>query len=183
MGEAPVVMQMKKPFHVQGCICCCRPSFELFDGAGGEEKDKFGRIEDPCKCCVMDQKIFNRTGQQVFTTSGSICQFGMCCPCCAGVSFDVMKDGTRVAGIEKMALSCGELCLKTNRFKIDFGQLEDAEEKKLVLGSAMLLDLQYFEKNKNKNNNRAISGCIAGDQQEPLKFVWSACLTLGACCG
>jgi len=147
--EGPVVMKMAKPFHLQGCICCCRPSFELFDGAG---KEKIGKIEDPWRCCVMDQKIFDKTGQQVFTTSGSICQFGMCCPCCAGVSFDVKKDGNKVAGIEKMALSCGELCLKTNRFKISFDQVTDPDEKKLVLGSAMLLDLEYFEQNKNNNN-------------------------------
>lgn len=146
--EGDVVMKMKKPFHLQGCICCCRPSFDLVDGA---EKN-IGKVEDPWRCCVMDQKIFGAGGQQVFTTSGSIWQLGMCCPCCAPVNFGVMKDGKQVASVEKMTLSCGELCLKTNRFKINFDQVTDPEEKKLVLGSAMLLDLEYFEQKKNNNN-------------------------------
>merc|ERR1740121_329939 len=99
----------------------------------------------------MDQQIKDAQGKPVFTTTGSIWQLGMCCPCCASVRFDVMRGTTREAGIERMALSCAEMCLKTNRFKLDFDKVTDPAERKLVLGSAMLLDLEYFEQNKNNN--------------------------------
>mmetsp|Transcript_28481 Transcript_28481/g.71551 ORF Transcript_28481/g.71551 Transcript_28481/m.71551 type:complete len:234 (+) Transcript_28481:68-769(+) len=148
--DGKVLMKMKKPFHIQGCICCCRPAFDITDDA---ETTKIGRIEDPWRCCVMDQKIYNGSGAHVLTTTGSIWQCGVCCPLCCNISFDVQRAGKTVASIEKMALSFSECCLKTNRFKIHFNEVTDAEEKKLVLGSAMLLDLQYFEQNKNNNNS------------------------------
>merc|ERR1740123_1632548 len=111
---------MIKPFHIQGCCCCLRPSLDLED-----EEKKIGKIDDPWKCLVMDQQIKDAQGKPVFTTTGSIWQLGMCCPCCASVRFDVMRGTTREAGIERMALSCAEMCLKTNRFKIDFDKVTD----------------------------------------------------------
>merc|ERR1719436_168818 len=79
--DGPTLLSMRKPFHCQGC-CCMRPAFSVFSGPR-ESSKMIGQIEDPCRCCVMDQQIMDGTGNLVYTTQGSICQLGMCCPCCA----------------------------------------------------------------------------------------------------
>lgn len=147
--ELPIVMAMHKPFHCQGC-CCCRPSFTMYDGPKDTTK-AIGTIEDPCRCCVMDQQVFDADGKLVYTTNGSICQLGMCCPCCGSVDFAVNKDGAEVGKISKRPMTCGECLQKTNRFIIDFPKDADATQKKMVFGAAMLADLEYFEQ-KEKNN-------------------------------
>jgi len=144
-GEAPVALRMYKPYHLQGC-CFCRPSMQV-DLADGTS---VGKIEDPWKCCTMDQQILDKTGATRFTVAGSICQCGMCCACCADVNFDISdKSGNKVGSITKPALTCSEMCVKTNRFVLDFPKQCSMEDKNLLVGSTMLLDLQYFEKNKN----------------------------------
>merc|ERR1712014_396922 len=92
----------------------------------------------------MDQKVQNAQGQDIFNVSGTICQMGMCCPCCFSVNFDASKNGGRgvekVGGVEKMPLNCEEMCLKTNRFTVDFGKIKDPIEKRMLFSTAMLLD-------------------------------------------
>mmetsp|Transcript_4067 Transcript_4067/g.11558 ORF Transcript_4067/g.11558 Transcript_4067/m.11558 type:complete len:345 (-) Transcript_4067:183-1217(-) len=144
-GTAPVVLRLYKPYHLPGC-CCCRPSLEvdLPDGT------KIGSIGDPFKCCVMNQEIFDSHGEPVFEVTGNVCQTGACCPCCADVEFEVLDgSGNSVGRITKKALTCAEACAKTNRFTVDFPRQCTMEGKHLLVGSAMLLDLQYFEQNKN----------------------------------
>eukprot|EP00931_Biecheleriopsis_adriatica_P020408 TRINITY_DN1364_c0_g1_i1.p1 TRINITY_DN1364_c0_g1~~TRINITY_DN1364_c0_g1_i1.p1 ORF type:complete len:257 (-),score=60.11 TRINITY_DN1364_c0_g1_i1:73-780(-) len=148
--EGPIVQSMYKPFHVQGC-CICRPKFDVFDGA----RAPIGTIEDPCRCCAMDQQIKDAGGKLIFTTYGSICQLGLCCPCCASVDFNVKKDGNDVALISKRPMTCGECIKKTNRFIVDFDKINDANEKRLIFAAAMLADLEYFEQNKNDNGGGA----------------------------
>jgi hypothetical protein len=41
--------------------------------------------------------------------------------------------------------------LHSNRFEVHFPTQCTMEEKRLLVGSAMLLDLQYFEQNKSRN--------------------------------
>jgi len=145
--DDPIVQRMKKPFHCQGC-CFCRPKFEVF----GSAHQPLGHVEDPCMCCVMDQQVYDANDQLLFTTSGSICQCGMCCPMCADVEFGILKNGQPAGKITKMALTCSEVCLKTNRFKVDFDKLQSPLEKRMAFASAMLLDLEYFETNKNNDS-------------------------------
>jgi len=127
-----------------------RPEFSLFDGSK-ESNNMIGKIEDPCRCCIMDQQIMDKTDSLVYTTRGSICQLGMCCPCLGSVDFQILKDGQEVGLISKRPMTCGECCQKTNRFIIDFPKDADSTQKKLVFGAAMLADLEYFEQNKNDN--------------------------------
>jgi len=145
--ESPVVMEMAKPFSCTGCPIM-RPSFTV-SGPGGPG-DVVGEIEDPCRCCTLDQQVFGGTGKSnlMFTTAGSACQGGMFCPLCCGVNFAVTKGGQPVAEIEKMSMDAEECCLKTNRFMINFNSITDPKEKQMLLASAMLLDLEYFEQKK-----------------------------------
>mmetsp|Transcript_43202 Transcript_43202/g.94170 ORF Transcript_43202/g.94170 Transcript_43202/m.94170 type:complete len:234 (-) Transcript_43202:161-862(-) len=142
--EGPVIQSMHKPFHLQGC-CCMRPKFDVF----GPGSTPIGTVEDPFKCCVMDQRILDSKGTQLLTTRGSVCQIGMLCPFFGSVDFDILKNGQPVAKVSKMAMGCGECLTKTNRFNVDFGGLTDPLEKRLMFAAVMLLDLEYFEVNKN----------------------------------
>jgi hypothetical protein len=141
--EGPIIQTMHKPFACVGC-CFLRPSFDVKDQAG----TAIGHIDDPFRCCVMDQQVQDAKGQLLFTTSGTVCQAGMCCPCCSDVNFDIQKNGTNTAGIEKKALDCEDICLKTNRFIVNFDKITDPTEKRMLLSAAMLLDLEYFEQQK-----------------------------------
>lgn len=146
--DGNIVQSMYKPFHLQGC-CFCRPRFEVFAGPKGQ--NQIGSIEDPCRCCMMDQQIKNTAGDTIFTTYGSICQLGMCCPCCASVDFDVLQKGNSVGTISKRPMTCGECCKKTNRFTVDFPKNASTTDRRLIFAASMLLDLEYFEQNKNKD--------------------------------
>jgi len=146
--EAPVVLRMFKPYHLQGC-CCCRPVMHIDMPMDGKMVD-VGRIEDPFKCCAVNQMIFDSNDDLRYEVTGSMCQSGACCACCADFHFDVNDPrGATVGAITKKALTCQECCFKTNRFEVDFPRQCTMEEKRLLVGSAMLLDLQYFEQNKN----------------------------------
>lgn len=140
--DGPVVQTMDKPFSCQGC-CCLRGSFVV--NAGGNQ---IGSIEDPCRCCWMDLQVMNASGGPMFTAAGSPCQCGLCCPCCAGVKFDIAKEGQSVGSVEKMPADCQEIFLKTNRFIVDMTRIKDPVERRMALAAAMMLDLNYFEQQK-----------------------------------
>jgi len=139
--EGEVIQTMEMPFHCSGPCPFMRPSFTVQAGGG----QTIGSIDDPCHCCTMDQKVLGADGNEIFTVDGSSLQFGMCCPCCAPVTFAAKKGDREVGVIEKLPLDCGDVFKKTNRFIVDFGELKDPTERKLMLSSAMLLDLEYFE--------------------------------------
>merc|ERR1719343_291673 len=50
--DGPVIQEMEKPFHLQGC-CICRPQFNVF--MGNEKAAQIGTIFDPCTCCIINQ--------------------------------------------------------------------------------------------------------------------------------
>ena len=79
-----LLMTMHKDCHCQGC-CCMRPSFTV----NNNQNELLGTIEDPFACCKMNQKVFRNDQTHVYTVEGSICQLGLCCPCCGDVVFDV----------------------------------------------------------------------------------------------
>lgn len=143
--DGPVVQSMHKPFHLQGNWCCCRPHLDVSDG----QSNPIGTVDDPWACCVMNQKLHSKDGKPLFTTSGSVWQLGMCCPCLAPVEFDVKRNEEVVANISKLPLDLCECFKKTNRFVVDFKSITDPEERRMIFASAMLADLQYFEVNKN----------------------------------
>merc|ERR1711879_55654 len=107
--------------------------------------------DDPFKCCLMDQQISDKNGNVWAITTGTICQLGMCCPCCADVKFEVLKNESPVALVTKPPLNFTECFCNTNRFLVEFQQITDPIEKRMIFAAAMLLDLEYFEQNKNND--------------------------------
>jgi len=142
--DGPVVQTMEKPFSLQGC-CCCRPSFDVKAGP-----TQVGFVQDPCRFCWMDQQVLNANREVSFITQGSPCQCGMFCPCCAGINFNVKKPfgGDKVGSITKLPMDIMECAFGANRFVIDMAGVTDPVERRMMLASAMLLDLAYFEQQK-----------------------------------
>ena len=147
-----VLFSMVKPFHLQGCICCCRPTMEIYSGG-----NRLGRVEDPFECevclsCKVNQNLYNETNDLIFTTYGTLCQPGWCCPCFCPITFNVKNhkggsDGQIIKGYQNLI----ELCCQLNRFKVIFPPEATEQDKTLLIGASMLLDLEYFEQNKNQN--------------------------------
>jgi len=138
----PALLRMYKPWHCTGCECFINPQMEL-DLPDGK---KVGRIDDPFDCCNMNQQIFDADDNVRFKVTGPKCQSGICCPLCADTQFEVTdKDDKMVGAITKPALNLGEACLQTNRFAVKFPEQCTMNDKALLVGSAMLLDLQYFD--------------------------------------
>jgi len=99
--EAPVVLRMFKPYHLQGCCCCCRPEMHI-DMPTDSKMVDIGRIEDPFRCCAVNQRIFDSNDELLYEVTGSICQRGACCSCCAEFHFDVNDPrGATVGAITK----------------------------------------------------------------------------------
>lgn len=97
--------------------------------------------------CKINSLIRDASGNEIMRTGPvCMCQKGLVCPCCADMPIGVFKGEKQVATITRISLSCMQMCCtKTNNIQIDFDQVTDATEKKLVFAAAMLLDLQYFE--------------------------------------
>lgn len=148
--DDPIVQEMHKPFHCQGC-CFMRPHFDVYAGKDGA--NKIGKIDDPFKCCQMDQQIYSKDDELLYTTQGSVCQLGMCCPVCFDVTFDILKNENKVGEIKKPPLNFTECCCATNRFLVDFQQIDDPEHRRMIFAAAMLLDLEYFEQQKGNNDS------------------------------
>ena len=150
--QGNVLFSMQKPFHLQGCICCCRPELDISSGG-----TRLGRVEDPFQChvclsCQVDQRVYDDKDNLIFTTYGSLCQAGWCCPCFCPVMFNVKNhaggaDGQIIKGYQNIL----EFCCQLNRFKVIFPPDAQEADKTLMIGAAMLLDLEYFEQNKNQN--------------------------------
>jgi len=142
--DGPVMMTMEKPFSCTGC-CFLRPAFKVFKSG-----TPIGEIDDPCRFCTMDQQVRDANNNHIMTMTGSVCQCGVCCPCCAPVTFDIQEaaGGGDLGKVEKLPMDCEELCLKTNRFTVDLSKIQEEDHRRLALASTMLLDLGYFEQSK-----------------------------------
>ena len=114
------------------------------DGLG----QKIGHIEDPWKCCVMDQRIFGPDGQQIYGAAGSVCQTGVFCPCLAPVEFALTDTNGQPTdgGIAKIFGGCAEIVAKVNKFRVTFPAGADPKQKMALIGCTMLIDFEYFEK-------------------------------------
>jgi len=97
----------------------------------------------------MNLNLKDSAGNLKYYVAGSVCQLGLlpgCFSWCCGVNFDV-KDasGNSVGNIEKPALTFCEMCKGTNRFRVNFPADAVFEDRALLVGAMMHLDLQYFE--------------------------------------
>ena len=109
---------------------------------------KIGHIDNPWRCCKMDQKIYDVDGQQIFGAEGSICQAGVFFPCCGAVEFYLTDAGGQPSDgkISKVFGGCSEIMAGMNKFRIQYPNGATPSQKMILLANTMLIDFEYFEK-------------------------------------
>jgi hypothetical protein len=133
------------PFLPGGaCVSCCSlitggPKFTVKAG------DKsLGTVTNKHKTvcyCKLDSDIQDAAGEILFQ-AGPVC---LCAPSSCDQRVPVFKEGAEVASFTRKALKCAERCKKTNRFEVDFGQIQDPSQKPLILAAATQFDIHYWE--------------------------------------
>ena len=136
-------MQVHKSFGTTS-LCCWRPGVQIFTGDG----EKIGHVEDPWRCCLMDQRIYDAAGLQIYGAAGSICQPAVFCPCLGNVEFEVTGPGGEPtsAHISKLFGGCAEVMAKVNKFRVVFPAGATPTQKMVLLGTTLLIDFEYFER-------------------------------------
>eukprot|EP00397_Hematodinium_sp_SG-2012_P061833 GEMP01082537.1.p1 GENE.GEMP01082537.1~~GEMP01082537.1.p1 ORF type:complete len:247 (+),score=52.36 GEMP01082537.1:171-911(+) len=141
----PILYQFRKPCHCQALCCAsCRPKMTVLDTKG----NMIGRAHDPWRCCVVDNFIYDTNNTLSYIIHGTACQIGLCCPC-SSARFEIKhaeKTGNAPGMLTKKFNGLQECCVQANKFVIDFPVNTPPEHKALIMGSTMLVDLQYFEK-------------------------------------
>lgn len=96
----------------------------------------------------MNNIIYGADGQGKYEVSGSVCQAGLFCPCLGDVAFDLTStSGDPTTGeIRKTFNGCAEMMAKVNTFECEFPNGATIEDKIALIGSTMLIDMQFFEK-------------------------------------
>jgi hypothetical protein len=160
--RCPVGLSLEKKFHCPQAPCILCPlscGFSLPCQIGAFQcpadvtvKDNgqvIGTVFDPpgpAFWCKIDLIIRDPSGNELFTCGPkTLCSVGQICPCIAGEYIPVKQGGKEVAAIERKALDLVECCCKVNRFEVQFNEITDPTQRKLIFAAAFLLDLQYWE--------------------------------------
>lgn len=139
------VIRMSRPINCTG-LCCgaCYPycTQSLNVAINGES---VGTIRERATWCYPVYHVFDSVGSALLKIRGPLCHFG----CCAeDVPFTVTStdNGEHVATVtKKWGGFCREAVLDADNFVIDFLRNMSVDEKALILASAFLIDLMYFE--------------------------------------
>ena len=104
-----------------------------------------GVVRERATWCYPVFHIFDSLGSAILKVRGPLFHFGLCGE---NVPFEVtsIENGGHVATITKLWNGCcRETILDADNFVIDFYLNMSVEEKALVLATAFLIDLMYFE--------------------------------------
>lgn len=141
-GQALFVLDKQR--HWPCCACCSRPHAKVNDIEGRV----IGSIDDPCTFCSYNHDLFDAHGKQLYHLEGTCCQIGLFCPICADAVMQIQegeKGGPEVGRISRLQFSLLECCCPTMRYRVDFPQNATANQKALLLSSALMIDSVYFE--------------------------------------
>ena len=143
-------------------ICCCLPYLVTKDGETGQVLGKTQYICDWC-CFVPKYDVTDATGQKLYRLRPDTCVCGLCVQCrcdgpkgkCCRVPFVVRNPQTKepiVTGHSSHAqidnLWTGwkhECCTQKDAYHVLFPIDASQEEKLILLGSTLLVDLTMFE--------------------------------------
>jgi len=148
----PIAYRLHKSMHLQGC-CFCRPQMTVHSDDGislGAGNQRFlGSISDPCRLCTIDNEISGPSSSMKYVLTGTCLSVGVCCPC-GDAEFDILNTETRqkVGMMQKKANGAEEFCFQANKFVLDFPTDSTPDDKALLIGATMLVDIEYFERRK-----------------------------------
>lgn len=150
-------VDVKKPFK---CTCCCLERPEMLVSFGGS-KQPLGRIKQVFTCCDPEFNIYDNTGTLRYIIHGDCCQCGLCCAnnFCGKLSEVIFnlyssEDRTKPIGsIIKKSATTAELVTSADSYQVNFPVNSSAQDKMLLIVSALMIDYQYFEEAATENNN------------------------------
>ena len=156
--SAPFV-DVKKPFK---CTCCCLERPEMLISFGGT-KQPLGRIKQVFTCCDPEFNIYDNAGDLRYIIHGDCCQCGLCCAnnFCGKLSeviFNLYSSGDRtkpIGSIIKKSATTAELVTSADSYQVNFPVNSSAQDKMLLIVSALMIDYQYFEETASVNNNNS----------------------------
>mmetsp|Transcript_1576 Transcript_1576/g.2367 ORF Transcript_1576/g.2367 Transcript_1576/m.2367 type:complete len:251 (+) Transcript_1576:47-799(+) len=143
-----------------GCKCCCYQEASFSSG-----QQNLGRIEETCWFCVPSFKIYDHQDNQIYLVHQPTCLGGCCVNCCAEgnpctrkgcckVSFRIYDpdagntngDAPYKGMILKKPKSFGtEVFTDANAFEVDFPNDASADEKGVLIGTAIFINSIFFE--------------------------------------
>jgi len=166
-GQAEQAFHFDRPWT---CTCCCfnRPKVSITDQKTGEE---IAELEDPCNCCDMTFKVFEKGDDPTMYVKGGCCQWGLCCPLpcgpCAEVHFSAEDaEGQEIGSITKRVPSMLKFLATpdVDNYHVDMEGLDPAQ-KIALMAISIFIDFRYFSENANANDSD-------GDHI-PDRFDWS----------
>eukprot|EP00584_Thalassiosira_punctigera_P011552 CAMPEP_0172569782 /NCGR_PEP_ID=MMETSP1067-20121228/124964_1 /TAXON_ID=265564 ORGANISM="Thalassiosira punctigera, Strain Tpunct2005C2" /NCGR_SAMPLE_ID=MMETSP1067 /ASSEMBLY_ACC=CAM_ASM_000444 /LENGTH=252 /DNA_ID=CAMNT_0013361699 /DNA_START=54 /DNA_END=812 /DNA_ORIENTATION=+ len=143
-----------------GCKCCCYQEATFSSGGQG-----VGSIKEQCFCCVPRFKAYDGEGGELYKLHPPTCMGGCCVNCCAEgnpcgkgcckASFRIYPaaqdktdgDAPYVGQILKKPKSAAtEIFTSASAFDVSFPESANADEKALLMGSALFFNANFFEK-------------------------------------
>ncbi|XP_059095682.1 phospholipid scramblase 1-like [Tigriopus californicus] len=142
-STAKEVIRIDRPLNCAGCCCSwCYPrcTQELNVAMEGLQ---IGTIRERATWIYPVYHLFDTMGQQILKVRGPCCTAG----CFSDVQFSVMNtDGVELATIVKKWMGCAqETLMDADNFMIEFKTDVDVRDKAMVMSTAFLIDLMYFD--------------------------------------
>lgn len=145
---------------VAACKCCCYQQATFTSGG-----QPMGSIKEQCFYCVPRFLAYDAEEKELYKMHAPTCVGGMCVNCCAEgnpcgkgcckASFrifpadqaDTNGDAPYVGQILKKPKSLAtEIFTDANAFDVTFPDAATADEKALIIGSAMFFNANFFER-------------------------------------
>jgi hypothetical protein len=115
-------------------------------------------------CCNYDIHV-NVAEKHKYSIQGSQCQMGQMCAMCADAKYEITTaEGQPVGQVVRPAITCAELCKKTNRLQVKFPQGADPTDKAALLGGTMLYEIfEEMNQQQQEENQQAQMSSAAND--------------------
>lgn len=160
-GTGAEILSMDRPCNccVIGCKCCCYQTATFTSGG-----ETMGTIKEQFFCCVPRFKTYDFEGKEVYKVHPPTCVGGMCVDCCAEgnpcgkgccksslriypASQDKTDGDSPYIGLilKKPKSASTEVFTSASAFDVSFPESASADEKALLIGSAIFFNANLFE--------------------------------------
>lgn len=145
--DGDVAYKVKKQRHWPCCFICSRPSAEVQDANG----TLLGRHEDPCMWnCTIKNEFYDHEGSLRFQSVMSICQLGVCFPCCGVIISDVQDaTGGSVGQVTRLQMTLWEMWSRMSKQRIQFPKGINSKDKVLLVAGMTISDAVYNSQNQS----------------------------------
>ncbi|XP_055703240.1 phospholipid scramblase 2 [Phlebotomus papatasi] len=143
------VMHLYRPLRCQSCCFpCCLQTMEVSAPPG----NVIGTIEQEWSIFTPQFSLKDQSGETVLRIEGPFCTFSIC----GDVEFKVLtRDGQQVGKVSKQWSGLArEMFTDADHFGINFPMDLDVRMKAVLIGACFLIDVMFFEKSGNQEQDR-----------------------------